>query len=165
MSQVFVDTSAVLALLNPRDDLHSRARSAFEALRGAGTGLVTTSYVLVEIYALLGRRMGLGAVRACRGDLTPLFEVVWVDEALHEEALDLLLDRRERGLSLVDAASFVTMRRLRLERAFAFDRHFEAEGFAFPPNPPPPPAGRAAAAPPPALPPPRGRRSPGAAWR
>lgn len=132
MSQVFVDTSAILALLNPKDELHSQARSAFEALRGAGAGLVTTSYVLVEIYALLGRRMGREAVHACRGDLAPLLEVVWVDESLHEEALDLLLGRKERGLSLVDAASFVVMRRLRLERAFAFDRHFEDEGFARP---------------------------------
>jgi len=132
VTQVFVDTSAILALLNPKDELHSQARSTFEALRGAGAGLVTTSYVLVEIYALLGRRMGVGAVRACRGDLAPLLEVVWVDEALHDEALDLLLDRSERGLSLVDAVSFVAMRRLRLERAFAFDRHFEAEGFARP---------------------------------
>lgn len=132
MSQVFVDTSAVLALLNQKDELHPRARNAFEALRAAGAGLVTTSYVLVEIYALLGRRMGPAAVRACRSDLAPLLEVVWVDEQLHEEALDLLLDRKERGLSLVDAASFVVMRRLHLERAFAFDRHFEAEGFGAP---------------------------------
>jgi predicted nucleic acid-binding protein len=131
VSQVFVDTSAILALLNPKDELHPRARRAFDALRAGRAGLVTTSYVLVEIYALLGRRMGLGAVRACRVDLAPLFEVVWVDESIHEEALDLLLDQ-ERGLSLVDAASFVVMRRLRLDRAFAFDRHFEEEGFARP---------------------------------
>ncbi len=132
MSQVFVDTSAILALLNPKDEVHPQARRSFDGLRAGRAGLVTTSYVLVEIYALLGRRMGLGAVRACRGDLAPLFEVVWVDESIHEEALDLLLDRQERGLSLVDAASFVVMRRLRLDRAFAFDRHFEEEGFARP---------------------------------
>lgn len=93
MSQVFVDTSAILALVNPRDELHARARRTFGALRAGRADLVTTSYVIVEIYALLGRRMGLGAVRACRGDLAPLFEVVWIDEPIHEEALDLLLGR------------------------------------------------------------------------
>ncbi len=74
--------------------------------------------------------MGLGAVRACRGDLAPLFEVAWVDESIHEEALDLLLERKKRRLSLVDATSFVVMRRRRLEQAFTFDRHFEEEGLA-----------------------------------
>jgi len=60
----------------------------------------------------------------------PLVEVVWVDEALHEAGLDLLLVRRKRLLSLVDAVSFVTMRRRGLAEAFAFDPHFEQEGFS-----------------------------------
>jgi len=36
------------------------------------------------------------------------------------------------GPLVVDAASFVVLRRLRLERAFAFDRHTEEQGFARP---------------------------------
>ncbi len=130
MSQVFVDTSAVLALLNPADEMHPDARRAFEHLRSRRAGLVTTSYVLVEAYALLARRMGLGAVRAFRSDLAPLLEIAWIDASTHEDALDLLLDRRRRGLSLVDAASFVVMRQRRLGEAFTFDRHFEEEGLA-----------------------------------
>jgi predicted nucleic acid-binding protein len=56
--------------------------------------------------------------------------VVWVDAALHEAGLDLLLERRKRRLSLVDAVSFVTMRQKSLVEAFAFDPHFEQEGFS-----------------------------------
>jgi predicted nucleic acid-binding protein len=85
--------------------------------------------VVVETYALLGRRLGLEAVRGFRSDLAPLIEVVWVDETLHEAGLDLLLERRKRKLSLVDAVSFVTMRGRGIEEAFAYDPHFEQEGF------------------------------------
>ncbi len=81
-------------------------------------------------YALIGRRLGLEAVRSFRADFAPLIEVVWVDEALHNAGLDLLLDRRKRLLSLVDAVSFVTMRRGNIADAFAFDPHFEQEGFS-----------------------------------
>lgn len=130
MIRVFVDTSALLALLNPRDELHARARRVFEALRTQEAGLVTTSFVLVETYALLGRRMGLAAVRAFRSDLVPLLDVVWIDADAHEAGLDLLLERKKRDLSLVDAVSFVVMRGQRLEHAFAFDPHFEDEGFS-----------------------------------
>lgn len=52
------------------------------------------------------------------------------DEALHDAGLDLLLDRRKRLLSLVDAVSFVTMRQGNVAEAFAFDPHFEQEGFS-----------------------------------
>jgi predicted nucleic acid-binding protein len=41
-----------------------------------------------------------------------------------------LLDRKRRDVSLVDAVSFVVMRQRRLEHAFAFDPHFEDEGFS-----------------------------------
>jgi predicted nucleic acid-binding protein len=67
--------------------------------------------------------------RAAR-TFAPLIEVVWVDEALHDAGLDLLLERRQRLLSLVDAVSFVTMQRTSVAEAFAFDPHFEQEGFS-----------------------------------
>ena len=61
---------------------------------------------------------------------TPLVDVVWVDEALHQAGLDLLLDRGKRALSLVDAVSFIAMRQGDVGEAFAFDPHFEQEGFS-----------------------------------
>jgi predicted nucleic acid-binding protein len=129
VSRVFVDTSAVVALLVSSDHAHPPARRAFEGLRARSARLTTTSYVLVETYALLERRFGLEPVRAFRLGFAPLLDVVWVDREVHEEGLDLLLHRSARGLSLVDAVSFVAMRAQRVDEAFAFDRHFEAEGF------------------------------------
>jgi uncharacterized protein len=130
MSQVFVDTSALYALLVRSDDRHGDARRAFARLMADEAVLVTSSYVLVETYALLGRRIGLDAVAAFRDDFAPLLDVAWVDPATHDAALDGLLDRGSRNLSLVDLVSFVVMRRRGINEAFAFDRHFEGEGFA-----------------------------------
>jgi predicted nucleic acid-binding protein len=130
VTAVFADTSGLFALLNPTDQHHARAKSAFTALRARRAPLLSTSYVLVETYALAGRRLGLDAARSFRSDFAPLVEVVWVDQDLHEAGLDLLLERRKRQLSLVDAVSFVTMRARRLTEAFAFDPHFEDEGFS-----------------------------------
>ncbi len=130
MNAVFADTSAFLALLNAADENHERASRAFATLRTRKAPLVSTSYVLVETYALLGRRLGLDAVRSFRADLAPLVDVVWVDETLHDAGLDLLLERKRRLLSLVDAVSFITMRQGDVTEAFAFDPHFGQEGFS-----------------------------------
>jgi predicted nucleic acid-binding protein len=129
VSTVFVDTSALLAFVNAKDENHNRAVEAFGTLEKRRSPLLFTSFVVVETYALLGRRLGLEAVRDFRSHLAPLIDVVWVDEALHEAGLDLLLERRKRKLSLVDAVSFVTMRGRGIEEAFAYDPHFEHEGF------------------------------------
>ena len=36
LTQVFLDTSAILALMNPEDRMHRRAQRAFEALNADG---------------------------------------------------------------------------------------------------------------------------------
>lgn len=128
MSRVVVDSSALLAPLLPTDESHREARAAFGRLRGREAVLVTTSYVLVKTCALLDRRVGRDAVAAFREGFAPLLEVVWVDRDLYDRGLDLQLNR-PRGVSLVDAVSFGCIREARIEEVFAFDRHFEQEGF------------------------------------
>lgn len=130
MNAVFADTSGLFALLSTTDDNHARAKRAFGNLRARQALLVSTSYVLVETYALVGRRLGLDAVRSFRADFAPLIDAVWVDETLHNAGVDLLLDPRKRLLSLVDAVSFIVMRQRSVAEAFAIDPHFEQEGFS-----------------------------------
>jgi predicted nucleic acid-binding protein len=125
----FVDTSALLAVLDADDAQHTRATRAWlELLDGVGP-LVTTNYVLLETTALAQARLGLGATRLLNDDVVPVLSVTWVDEALHRTAMTALLTARRRDLSLVDCVSFEVMRRLGAERAFAFDRHFRQQGF------------------------------------
>jgi uncharacterized protein len=126
----FVDTSALLAVLDADDAQHARASRVWSDLVGSDEDLLTTSYVLVETFALVQARLGLGATRLLNDDVVPILRVTWVDEGLHRAAMTALLTAQRRELSLVDCVSFEAMRRLGAERAFAFDRHFRQQGFA-----------------------------------
>jgi predicted nucleic acid-binding protein len=128
LSRVFVDTSALLALLVADDEHHARAAASFEQLAREAAPLATTSYVLLETYALLGRRHGPAAVERFRASFALLLGVIWVDEDFHEAGLDRLAGGGGSGLSLVDAVSLVSMRRRRIERVFAFDPHLGRDG-------------------------------------
>jgi uncharacterized protein len=129
LSRVFADTSALYALLVENDANHPSAASAFNRFAAADAFLVTSSYVLVETYALLTRRIGLAAVAAFRNHLAPLLSIVWVDDELHERGVDWLLERGSRAISLVDAVSFLVIREQQIDDVFAYDRHFADEGF------------------------------------
>jgi predicted nucleic acid-binding protein len=129
MSAVFVDTSAILALMVGSDRAHREAIAAFEDLGRRRAELVTTSYVLVETYALLDRRLGRDAVRDFRSSFAPPLRIIWVDGALHERGLDRL-EQSPHTLSLVDAVSFEAIREHRILEAFAFDRQFARENLA-----------------------------------
>jgi predicted nucleic acid-binding protein len=129
VNAVFVDTSAIYALLVVTDEFHPRARDTFSALRARDARLMTTSYVLVESHALLQRRVGMDAVTAFRQSFAPLLDVVWVGAPLHEQGLDDLAARGRTSVSLVDAVSFAAMRATGSDTAFTYDGHFAAEGF------------------------------------
>lgn len=127
--KVFVDTSALLAVLDAGDLNHSAAVASWEGLLGGETELVTHNYVLVETSALVLRRFGLAALRVFETDIVPVLRVVWVTPEVHEAAVGALLTARRRALSLVDCASFEIMRRAGLRSAFAFDSHFAESGY------------------------------------
>ncbi len=125
---VFVDTSALLALLDADEARHGEAVETWRRLLDNDDHLVTSNYVLVETYALVQRRLGTEAVDELTSHVLPLIEVDWIDQTLHDAAVSALVAARHRDLSLVDCASFEVARRRRARTAFAFDRHFTARG-------------------------------------
>jgi predicted nucleic acid-binding protein len=93
---------------------------------------LTHSYVLAEFVALaLIRRFPRLATLTFVSALleNPDIEVVWVDELLHREAVELLIARQDKTYSLCDAVSFVLMRQRGIGEALTTDHHFEQEGF------------------------------------
>ena len=130
---VFVDTSAIYAVLDADDSNHQSASAAWQALL---SGLesdeleaVTHGSVIVEVVALAQRRLGMEAAKVMLDDLVPLFSTVWVDQDLHDRASAAMLAAGLRGVSLVDWTSFEVMRRRGIEQAFAFDDDFQQRGF------------------------------------
>lgn len=129
--RVFVDTSALYALLDRDDANHEAARETWARLLAdpGGADLVTHKYVLVEVLALVQRRLGVSAARVLVGDLLPVVRVVWVDEDVHARAVAALCAAGHHDVSLVDQVSFAVMSDLGLDHAFAFDEDFTRVGF------------------------------------
>ena len=125
---LFVDTSALYALMDGDDTNHESARRFWNQL-DPDELLVTHNYVLVETSALVQRRLGVEALRAFADDLMLPISTVFVDQAVHTAALSGVLGARMRQLSLVDMVSFEVMRRMGVGTAFAFDDHFTRFGF------------------------------------
>ncbi|HDL86410.1 MAG TPA: PIN domain-containing protein [Candidatus Acetothermia bacterium] len=129
LDAVFVDTSALYAVLDRDDEHHMVANVIWKRLLRSDRPLLTHSYVLVETYALVQRRLGLEAVRALHHDVVPILDVVWVNEDIHRPAVEALLAAGSRSVSLVDQVSFSVMRREGIRQAFVFDEDFERQGF------------------------------------
>jgi predicted nucleic acid-binding protein len=131
---IFVDTSALLAVLDADDEYHQVAKEEWERLILADERMLCTNYVLVESIALIQRRLGMDAVRRFSKDILPVLSIEWLHPELHARSLSALLVAGRKSLSLVDCASFDSMRTLGIQAAFTFDHHFSQQGFSAQPQ-------------------------------
>ena len=132
-SAVFVDTSALVAILDAGDEFHEDAARIFhDLLDGVQRGrkrLVTHSGITVECTAVVARRLGMPAVRRLHDDLLSLTEVHRVRANLQERAIAAMFAAGRRRPSLTDWISFEVMRQHRIRFVFTFDRDFVRQGF------------------------------------
>jgi predicted nucleic acid-binding protein len=125
---VFIDTSALYALMDADDRDHERARDAWAQWLDQPTQFLTSNYVLLESLALIQHRLGSQAARQFDEELMPVLRVHWIDAELHATALKMVLAIGQRDLSLVDCTNIELMRRLGHRTIFAFDRHYPEQG-------------------------------------
>lgn len=128
-----VDTSALYPLVAEDDQVHVAAVDHFAATAHTAAYL-THAYVMVEVLALVQRRLGMDAVRRVLDIVESAVTVVAVDTALHDAAVAAMLAAGSRRVSLVDRVSFELMRRRGLTEAFAFDDDFIGAGFMVVPS-------------------------------
>jgi len=128
MRRVFVDTSYLIAIIDPTDALHPRAL----ALRAMLTGVTfSTELVLAELLNAFARsrlrRTASLELRAWIEDYGTL--VVPSSTSLFRQAWTLYDQRLDKHWSLTDCASFEVMRELGIEHALTADHHFVQAGF------------------------------------
>lgn len=129
--EVFVDTSAWVAVIDAHDKYHAPAREAYSRLIGERRTLITTNMVIAETYILVRRTGGhaqaMRLLHSLRG--SPRLQKVRSDAGLESRAVDILERHSDQDFSYADAVSFAIMLERGVEEAFTFDKHFAAMGF------------------------------------
>lgn len=127
---IYVDTSALFALADPRDREHAVALAAAARSAQRGDTWVTGWHTLYEFTDGVCDRMGqkAAAERLHRLVGNPRLRVQSSEERL-SDARRLLETRVDWGVDLSDCLSFAIMRNLGIRRAFTFDLDFEKAGF------------------------------------
>jgi len=132
---IFVDAGAWFALADKNDVNHGKAAGIYPSLLTAYNRLVTSNLVIAETYVLilneLGRRAAFDFLERIK--TSPRITRIYSTEGLEREAEDLLRKYSDHDFSYTDAVSFVIMKRQKIRKAFAFDRHFRNAGFSMVP--------------------------------
>ncbi|MBI2093331.1 MAG: PIN domain-containing protein [Candidatus Omnitrophica bacterium] len=131
MTKCFIDTSAFAALYHRNDAYHEQAKQIWTFLRQRQAILYTTRDVISETITLVRRRTSYRQAVICGNDLwaSPVLEILRSDARQDSEAWEFFQRYTDKEFSFVDCLSFVLMKELRLQWAFAFDQHFAQAGF------------------------------------
>jgi len=126
---LFVDTSALFALLDLDDARSGDTSRAWREALAQRRILWTSNYIVVETLSLLQRRLGVDAVRAAVEGLLPNVRVHWICRDIHEAAHSAFQYAGHRKVSFVDFSSFEIMRRRGTREALTTDSDFARHGF------------------------------------
>jgi len=126
VTRVFVDTSALVALLDRADPRHAEVGETFRGFVDAE--LVSHGYVVAETLAVTRRRLGVEATVALIDDLLPAIEVLHVAPTEHATALARYRASLPSAVSFVDLVSFGVIEREGIGTAFVLDADFVATG-------------------------------------
>ena len=131
MRTLFADSGYYIALLNPRDQWHEKAKTVTAQL--GNVRVVTSQMVFVEFLNFMGGRgqqLRESAWSALRDFAeNPDVEIVPQSSAQFDSAVDLYNSRPDQRWSLTDCASFLLMESQNIQEALAYDRDFEQAGF------------------------------------
>ncbi|MBI2909674.1 MAG: type II toxin-antitoxin system VapC family toxin [Chloroflexi bacterium] len=127
IASVFVDASAWVATFSPDDANHVQATVLWGEVIERNWALLTTNWALYEALIVLKRRAGIDAalklwdLDESRGGMV---RVVRVALGLEEAAVQTFFQHKDKTWSVVDCASFHTIRERKCRLAFAYDAHF-----------------------------------------
>ena len=130
--RLFIDTNYLVALLDPKDDLHSVAMAASRYAKNCR--LLTTDFVIIEFLRLFAKRNYLhreaAVVTVKRLRDNPNVDIVPASRELFDQGLAMYLAFKDKQWDLVDCTSAYVMRKSGITQALTHDEHFVQMGYS-----------------------------------
>jgi predicted nucleic acid-binding protein len=128
LTETFVDTSFVIAVVNRKDQYNAEALKMSDLYDGEL--LVTTEAVLLEVGNALAKNFKAEAVAVIEDFLeSEEVTVVRMDAGLFEHGFEMYKKYRDKGWGLIDCVSFVVMRERGVVDALTTDDDYRQAGF------------------------------------
>lgn len=131
MKQIFVDTSALIALGNKRDTFHFSALKIVDELKKSQVNFVTTSAVLLEFgnafSPLSLKSTAISLIKAIK--MSQKWTYITIDDLIFDQAFNLYQQRQDKEWGMIDCTSIIVAKEMKITEILTTDHHFEQAGF------------------------------------
>ncbi len=130
--KIFIDTGAFLAKYIEKDQFHSQAAEIWKTLENKSMKIVTSNFVLDEMFTLLARQANyhFSAQIARIIYNSEVIEIIRPTYDTELNALNLFEKYADQKVSFTDCISFQLMKENHIKNVFTFDKHFQLAGFS-----------------------------------
>ena len=132
MTNIFIDTSAFFAALNPKDNHHNKAQSFLKKLENESRyQSVISNLIFMESVTLIRARLSIPLSIKFGEHLyqSTKIKLIYVTPEIEKQAWKIFTQYSDKQFSFVDCTSFAIMKIMNINEAFTFDKHFEQFGF------------------------------------
>jgi len=137
MRTLFIDTWGWLNLFNRREPHHQQVSQIYKDIRHAQGAIITTDYVLDEVYTLLFKRVSFNTAQQALETISKAVEsgyvtVEWITPERFRVSQDLRLKFHDKpDISFTDLTSMVVMQECGIADIVTGDAHFTHVGMGF----------------------------------
>ena len=129
MKQVFADTHYWVAIVDPKDSSHDKAKEVSKRL--GQVIIVTTEMILVEFANFFRKQNFHEMAKKAIGEIqnNPNVRVIKQTSLQFQSALALYGSHKDKEWSLTDCASILIMKEQGIQEVLTHDQHFTQAGF------------------------------------
>lgn len=137
MKSMFIDTWGWINLFNRKERHHQQVSQLYQDIRKASVKIVTTDYVLDEVYTMLFKRVPFDTAQAALETLTQAIEneyvtLEWITPERFEASRTLRLKFQDKpDISFTDLTSMVVMQERDIAEIVTGDGYFTHVGMGF----------------------------------
>lgn len=122
-SRIFVDSNFFVALFNPEDSQHRKARTISNQFPKNNFTFVISNYIFLEITTVLSQRVGRG-VSILTGKYlinTSEIEIIHINSTLHERSWQIFQQIKRKNMGFIDASNLTIMTTEEIHELLTFD--------------------------------------------
>lgn len=128
--KIFVDTSAFIAYFIKQEARNFEVVNKYEAYRKQKATLLTSNYVLCELYTWFNAKYHKSIVEKIASALEIMeneveINVFYIDKVIAKKARGVLLKFSEHKISFTDATSYVLYKDFSIDEIFTLDNDFK----------------------------------------
>ncbi len=128
--KIFIDTSAFMALILKNESYHQKVTDRYEAYKKSRAQLITSDYILDELYTRCVYRAGSFGARLAINLIQEIVShdeltVLEVDSHVFKKAQEIFLKFSDNKISFTDATSYILYKDFALDEIFTLDGDFK----------------------------------------